>query len=157
MKIGLGQKGDYAIRAVLALTEADGRRKAREIASQMAIPENFLPQILGSLVRAGIVTSLAGPDGGYTLARDAAKISMLDVIEAAEGPIRSERCVLRGGPCHWDNACAVHPAWFAAQDALIARLRETSFAQLGWEDEHLRRVRTRKPASAGKARTRRSR
>ncbi|MEX2556102.1 MAG: Rrf2 family transcriptional regulator [Actinomycetota bacterium] len=130
MRIELGQTGDYAVRSVLALARAGRRLKGREIASEMDLPEKFLPQVLGALIKAGLVTSLAGPDGGYALARPAREISLLEVIEASEGPVRSQKCVLRGGPCRLDGTCAVHDAWFDAQAALEAKLARTSFAGL---------------------------
>jgi Rrf2 family protein len=139
MRLALGKRGDYGVRATLYLARifGEGRRKAREIARAMDVPERFLPQIMTDLIRAGLVTSVAGPDGGYELARAPEEISLLDVIEGAEGPARSERCVLRGGPCHWDNACAVHAAWFRAQNALIESMRETTFAELAEVDASL--------------------
>ena len=154
MKIALGQRGDYAVRAVVALAAAGERRKAREIAAQMQIPQKFLPQILGSLIHAGLLTSVAGPDGGYSLARPAGAISLLEVIEAVEGPVVSEKCVLRGGPCHWDTRCAVHSSWSAAQEALVSKLRRTSFADLRREDRRLTRPRatTQRPRATGKPR-----
>ena len=130
MKIELGQKGDYAVRSVLALAVAGRRLKGREIATQMGLPENFLPQVLGTLVKAGVVASVAGPDGGYELTRPPAEITLLQVIEAAEGPVRSRKCVLRGGPCRLDGTCAVHDAWADAQSALEAKLARASFAEL---------------------------
>jgi Rrf2 family protein len=139
MKMTMGKRGDYAVRAVLMLARnfGSGRRKSREIAAAMAIPERFLPQILADLIRGGIVTSVAGPDGGYELARPPAEVTLLEVVETAEGSIRNEKCVLRGGPCHWDVACAVHPAWAAAQDAFVESLRRHSFADLAATDELL--------------------
>jgi len=139
MRLTLGKRGDYGVRATLYLARkhGDGRKKSREIARAMVIPERFLPQIMTDLIRAELVTSMAGPDGGYELARLPEEISLLDVMEAVEGPARSERCVLRGGPCHWDHACAVHAAWFKAQQALIDSMRETSFSELAATDARL--------------------
>lgn len=130
MKIELGQTGDYAVRSVLALARAGRRLKAREIADEMSLPLKFLPQVLGALIRAGLITSVAGPDGGYELARAPGDLSLLEVIEASEGPVRSNKCVLRGGPCRLDGTCAVHDAWFDAQAALAAKLASTSFEDL---------------------------
>jgi len=130
MKIELGQTGDYAVRSALALARAGRRMKAREIAAEMALPEKFLPQVLARMIDAGLVGSVAGPDGGYELRRAPRDLSLLDVIEAAEGPVRSRKCVLRGGPCRLDGTCAVHDAWFKAQAALEAKLAATSFAEL---------------------------
>ena len=130
MKIELGLTGDYAVRSVLALARARRRLKAREIAAEMALPAKYLPQVLGLLIKAGLVGSVAGPDGGYELARPADEITLLQVIEAAEGPIRSSKCVLRGGPCNLDGTCAVHDAWSEAQAALAAKLGRATFGGL---------------------------
>jgi Rrf2 family protein len=130
MQISLGRKGDYAVRATLALAlsrDAD-RVKARELALETGVPEKYLPQVLATLIRAGLVGSVAGPDGGYYLARPPSDITLRAVVEAAEGPIRSERCVLRGGDC--DGTCILHDHWQDAQGVLIARLDATTFADL---------------------------
>ncbi len=139
MRMRLGRKGDYAVRAMLDLArhEDDGRRKTREIAEAMAIPESYLPQILAQLVSAGLVRSLAGRDGGYALAQAASETRMLDVIEAIEGEAKVEECVMTGGPCRWDNECAVHRFWVSAQEALRERLRETTFADVAAVDVEL--------------------
>ncbi len=104
----------------------------------MEIPDKYLPQILGALVRAGIADSAVGRSGGYELARPAASITLRDVVEVAEGPLRSDKCLLRGGPCYWAEKCALHDAWSAAAQALSDRLGATTFADLAladWEIE----------------------
>lgn len=137
MQIALGRRGDYAVRAVLALARSygQGRRKAREIAEEMDIPERYLPQILAPFVRKRMLTAVAGPDGGYELARPPGSISLLEVVETAEGQIASERCVLRGGPCDWENACPLHYPWNRAQIALALQLQATTFEELARSDE----------------------
>jgi Rrf2 family transcriptional regulator, iron-sulfur cluster assembly transcription factor len=139
MQITLGSKGDYAVRAVLDLARAHGgpRRKAREISDKMAIPPKYLPQVLGDLIKAGLVNSVAGPGGGYSLSRVPDDVSLLEVVEAAKGPVRSDKCLMRGGLCHWDAACAVHDAWTNAQNKMIAELERTSFAELARRDAAL--------------------
>ncbi|WP_165492173.1 RrF2 family transcriptional regulator [Egibacter rhizosphaerae] len=138
MQIRLGRRADYAIRAVLHIARRHGERaKAREIAEAMHVPETFLPQILAALVRAELVTSVAGPDGGYALATEPERVSMLDVVTAVEGEVRSTDCVLRGGPCRWEDRCAVHEPWARAQQALLDQLGATTFAELREADELL--------------------
>jgi Rrf2 family protein len=141
MQITLGSKGDYSVRAVLDLARSHGvsRRKAREISDKMDIPRKYLPQVLGDLIKAGLVESVAGPGGGYSLAKPPAEITLLEVVEAAEGPVQRSRCLLRGGPCHWDEACALHAAWAEAQDKMVAQLAKTSFGQLARRDAALER------------------
>jgi Rrf2 family protein len=142
MQMSLGSKGDYSVRAVLDLARAQGhRRTAREIAARMQIPPKYLPQVLGDLIKAGLVDSVPGPGGGYSLARPASAISLLDVVEAAEGPVRNSKCLLRGGPCYWEDRCSMHDAWAAAQDRMIAQLGRTSFAKLARHDAAMERTR----------------
>ena len=144
MQVVLGSRGDYTVRAVLYLARHPGRQRRRSISADMAIPDKFLPQILGALVRAGLVRSMPGRGGGYELAQPAESISLRDVVEIAEGPIRSEKCLLRGGPCYWGDKCAMHDAWAEAERALTDRLDRTTFAELArvdWEIEQTAAVR----------------
>lgn len=136
MQVTLGRKGDYSVRAVLNLARhyGNGRRKSREIAAEMDIPERYLPQILANLVRHRLLVAMAGPDGGYALARDPAEVSLFDVVEAAEGALEGTSCMLRGGPCDWTDACPMHEPWTRAQGALANELRITTFRDLAAVD-----------------------
>lgn len=140
MRIQLGRKGDYAVRAMLDLArhEGSGRRKSRSIAADMSIPGSYLPQILAMLVSAGLVSSSAGPGGGYAIARPAADISLLQVIDAVEwiGPL--DECVLKGGLCRWETECAVHRFWSGAKDAFRDQLAAVSFADIATVEQTLR-------------------
>jgi Rrf2 family protein len=141
MELTLGKRADYTVRAVLDLARhhGDGRRRADDIAAEMAVPRSYLPALLAELVRAGIVTSTVGRGGGYALARDPADIDVLSVIEVADGPIVSKECVLRGGPCRWEDACAFHEPWVRAQQALLDSLAATTFAEVAAIDAVLDR------------------
>ncbi|MTV24758.1 Rrf2 family transcriptional regulator [Nitriliruptoraceae bacterium ZYF776] len=132
MRLELGRRADYAIRACvdLARHHGDGRRKARAIAETMDIPTTYVPQILAELVRAGLIGSTAGRAGGYALARAPERITLLEVVEALEGNILATDCVLRGGPCRWSDMCAVHVPWARAQHALLGSLAETTLGEL---------------------------
>jgi len=137
MQTVLGSRGDYTVRAVLYLARHPGVRRRREISEAMDIPDAFLPQIMGPLVRTGITRSVIGCRGGYELARPAETITLREVVEVAEGPIESAKCLLRSGPCYWDEKCALHDAWSAAQRALVTQLATTTFAQLALADWEL--------------------
>ncbi len=132
VKIGLGKKGDYSVRAVLDLARhhGKGRRKARKIASCMRIPEKYVARILAKLVRSGLIIAAAGPDGGYELARSPSQIRLLDVVEAAEDEAVLQECLLRGIPCGSRDTCAVHKDFAEAQEAMMRRLGRTTFAQI---------------------------
>ena len=132
MRLELTRRGDYAVRAMLALAAGKSGQvtTGRDIADQMAIPVAFLPRVMADMVAAGLVRSTTGRSGGYVLARSAEEIALLEVIEAVEGDSRRTTCVLRGGPCGQDGQCQVHDVFFAAQDALLERLRGVTLAAL---------------------------
>ena len=87
------QESDYAVRIVYCLAQSGQRMDARSISDQMSVSLRFALKILGKLARQGIVASFKGNRGGYELARPAARISMLDVITAVEGPYQLSRCL----------------------------------------------------------------
>lgn len=124
-------RGDYVVRAGLALAirhRPEAWVKAAEVAGAMAIPRTYVPQILATLVRAGLVEARAGRRGGDRLGRDPADISVLEVVEVGEGELR--RCVLRGSPCGRRGTCAIHDHWLRAQEALRAELEVTHLAEV---------------------------
>lgn len=139
MRLNLSKRGDYAVRAVLHLAGAEGQGqvKGAQIAERMDIPPKYLPQVMSALVRAGLVLSTPGARGGYVLARPASDITLLAVVEAAEGEVTARECVLRGGPCHWDEVCALHEGWRAVQQDLRAALDRLRFDELAAQDRGL--------------------
>ncbi len=134
MRVSLGMRGDYAVRAMLALATVEGQDRpasVRWIAERMAIPVRFLPHVMTDLSRAGLVVGSPGRRGGYRLGRPANEINVLEVVDAvdpADGEI--PRCVLRGGPCRPDGRCAVHDVFAGATKALRASLSEQSLAEI---------------------------
>ena len=139
MDLRLTRRGDYAVRAALHLaTSADRYLKIREIAAAMDMPLSYTPQVLKLLATAGLAEAKAGPDGGYRLRTGPSDITLLQVVEAAEGPFDLGRCILRGGPCHWEDACAVHAAWSGVVQACRAEMARTTLADLARADRRLR-------------------
>ena len=136
MRLELTRRGDYAIRAMVALSHADGieptdRIPASRIAATMGIPVRILPSVMSRLVRAGLVDVREGRSGGYLLARPAADIGLLEIVEAIEGDTRRRRCILAGRPCSDATACAVHSAFERAQTSLRTELTRATLADLG--------------------------
>ncbi|HEX2883339.1 MAG TPA: Rrf2 family transcriptional regulator [Candidatus Limnocylindria bacterium] len=131
MRIELTRRGDYAVRAMIELARPGaGKQTSAALAATTAIPGSFLPQVMGDLVRAGLVENVRGRHGGYRLARDAGEVSLLAVVEAVEGDGRRQSCVLRGGPCGRDGTCDVHDAFFRAQEALFGTLAGVSLSDV---------------------------
>jgi Rrf2 family protein len=125
MRLEISRRSDLAVRALGALGR-HGRLKGRRLAEIAGTSSGFMAQVMAGLSQAGYVRSDPGPTGGYELSVDLGDLSVLDVIEAMEGPTVTGRCVLRGGPCAADDGtCALHESWVAARDALLARLEAT--------------------------------
>ncbi|SRR5579875_221625 len=137
MNMTLSKRGDYVMRSAILLARAfdDGSsRKIREVVAGTLVPQTFASQVLADLVRAGLATSRAGRGGGYRLSRAPSEITVLEVVEAAEGPLRADRCALGEGPCHWEAVCPLHETWSAATMALRDLLSSTSLAELASRD-----------------------
>jgi Rrf2 family protein len=126
------RQADYAIRAVSYLAkQAPNQRSATStVAKEMKIPPSFLAKIISQLSIAGLLHTSRGARGGVTLAREPGKISMLDVVEAIDGPILLNECVGDPGECDFSEECLVHPIWLEAQKNLVKSLSETRFDQL---------------------------
>lgn len=143
MDLTLSKRGDYVVRSALCLArayESGEHRKIREVVAEMDVPQTFASQILADLVRAGLATSRAGKAGGYRLARPPEEMSLLEVVEAGEGPLRPDRCALGEGPCRWESVCPLHEIWGAATGALRETLGGTSLATLAEHDFALERL-----------------
>lgn len=83
---------EYGMRAVLYLAEKGSICSSREVADEMSIPRDYLIQLAQLLRNAGIVHARPGKNGGYSLAKDASEISMLDIFNALQNDrARSER------------------------------------------------------------------
>lgn len=136
----LSKRGDYVVRAALCLGRAydtGEHRKIREVVAEMDVPRTYASQILAALVHAKLAVSRAGRDGGYRLARAPGSVSLLEIVEAGEGPLRAERCALGEGPCRWNDVCPLHETWGAATAALRDTLAQTSLAALVARDKEL--------------------
>ncbi len=133
MNLTLSKRGDYVVRSAICLARAFGSgapTKRHRVSAEMGVPRTFVSQILGDLVHAGLAVSSFGRDGGYRLARPPAEVSLLEVVEAGEGPLAPEACALGDGPCHWDVVCPLHESWGAASSALRRELAATSLADV---------------------------
>jgi len=129
-------KVDYAMRAMVQLAASGGGAPmtAERIAEAQGVPQKFLQNILLELRRAGLVESHRGPDGGHTLARPPATISVADVIRAVDGPLGS---VAGHAPEHTEYrgaAVRLRDTWVALRASVRGVLENISIADIA-EDE----------------------
>ncbi len=140
MKLTRG--GEYGIRGVLYLAGQDDGKISMlsAIAKAQDVPPRFLAKIFQALAKAGVVKSHRGAKGGFSLARPASEITIKDVIEAIEGPIYLNVCLMGDGECSRDKICPMHEVWEEAQEKMMGVLARANFADLARAEQqaHLR-------------------
>jgi len=126
------REGDYGIRSVLYLSRQPFKKISyvNEISEEYQIPRSFLAKILQKLVKAKIVRSYRGVKGGFSLARLSREISLLDVIEAIEGKIHLNVCMMDKKKCLFSKQCPVSPVWNTVQTGFTKVLSQTNFDEL---------------------------
>ena len=125
------READYGVRCVLYLARnAQEISSVNEIAKAMHIPKSFLAKIVQRLVKAGIVKSVRGVSGGFSLAKKPKNISILDVIKAIQGNAAINVCAIDKKVCRLSNTCSVHPIWVELREIIEKRLQEKNFANL---------------------------
>jgi Rrf2 family protein len=125
------RQADYAVRAMVYLAQLGPEQRAStsQIAQEKQIPPSFLAKIVSQLSVAGLLQTSRGARGGVSLARSAEDISLLDVVEAIDGPILLNDCVGNNSSCSFGDSCPMKPVWCDAQQELVSRLDNTNFAQ----------------------------
>ena len=125
------RQADYAIRAVMYVAKLGTNQRAatRQIAQEQHIPPSFLAKIISQLSIAGLLQTTRGAHGGVMLAKPSQDITLLDIVEAIDGPIALNECVADKDACNFGDNCPLRPIWCDAQDDLITRLKATSFSQ----------------------------
>lgn len=110
---------------------ADGAVALRsDIAQAQGIPPSFMAKILRSLVRARLLRSSRGVHGGFALAKPASRITLLDVVEAIEGPLSLTNCTPDSAGCARSDECAASAVWLDVQQKMAEVLKNTSIEDL---------------------------
>jgi len=104
--------------------------QTREIAARQDIPSKYLPSIIRTLARAGLIRTLRGNQGGVMLARPPEEINLREVIEAVEGPIMLVQCLRGPNQCVHEGSCAFMPVCENLQRMMVGQLDGTTFADL---------------------------
>jgi Rrf2 family protein len=126
------RQADYAVRAMTYLAQYGSEKSVATgtIAQEKSIPPSFLAKIVSQLSVAGLLQTSRGARGGVKLAKDAKDISLLDVVEAIDGPILLNDCVTDSTSCAYDEDCPLKDVWCDAQRSLVDQLAKANFAEL---------------------------
>jgi Rrf2 family protein len=123
------RQADYALRAVIYLSRLGPEQRAAtsQIAIDQRIPPSFLAKIVSQLSVAGLLQTSRGARGGVSLARSPQEITVLEVVEAIDGPILLNECVGCGGVCTFGDTCPMKPVWTETQADLVSKLNNVTF------------------------------
>lgn len=164
--LNLSKKMDYALVALACLHQHAAVEtpspvaetvSARRIADQYGLPVALLMNLLKDLQQAGIVQSVRGPAGGYRLAKESSQISLLEVFEAVEGPVRIAQCTdplaIVGQGCPIQNVCPIRQPIHRLEEHLTGFLDRVTLADLlgSKVDVPVQRVRVDRKAGASKS------
>jgi len=137
----LTKKADYGLMAMKHLAEHRHRAacSAKDIAESYGIPSEALAKILQRLVKAGLLISQHGTNGGYTLARSPETISAFEVIRAIDGPLFITSCITVRGECDQTDRCTIREPLRRVNDSIEQVLRSISISEMR-EEEDLHRA-----------------
>lgn len=138
---------DYAMRIMIELGQLDPGDclSARELSRKTAVPKAFLHKINSDLVKAELVRTYAGAHGGVALAKPAKQISLLEMVEAVEGEVCINSCLIRPQECPRDVICPGHSIWGALQNTLIEEMSAITIGALSADAKQLREHPQRPP------------
>lgn len=128
----LTRGADYAVRVMiqLAAPPAGGRVSLPALARATGAPESFLSKVLQALARARLITSRRGQSGGFRITPRGSKASMREVVEAIDGSICLNVCLIPGKSCSRKASCPAHPVWMRAQQGMLDVLSHTAVAAM---------------------------
>jgi len=128
----LSTKGRYGMRAMLDLAQHydDGLVLVKDVARRQEVSERYLEHLFLSLKTAGLVKSVRGAHGGFTLARAPDKIKLMDIISVSEGPLALVDCVVDASVCPRSSKCATRDLWRELQSAMGAVLSSQTLQDL---------------------------
>jgi Rrf2 family protein len=128
----LTKRADYALMAMKHLAEHahEGACSAKDVAESYGIPPEALAKILQRLVKAGLLHSQHGTNGGYTLARDARKISAFEVIQAIDGPLFITSCITVRGECGQSDRCTIREPLRKVNESIEQVLKRITISEM---------------------------
>jgi Rrf2 family protein len=128
----LTRAADYATRVMIHLASRPPFERVLlpTLARETGAPESFLSKVLQALSRAKLITSRRGQFGGFEILAKGREASMREVIEAIDGPVYLNVCLIADGSCPRDSWCPAHPVWVRAQKAMLDVLSGALIAEL---------------------------
>ena len=140
---------DYATVLMVRLAREPARCfSAGQLSDELGLPLPTVSKLLKRLLQAGLLTSMRGASGGYSLAHAPRAVSVADVVNAIEGPVALTECSLGKGSCSLEKNCATRANWQLISRAVRVALEAVSLADMAMpqmESVHLHTLRERRP------------
>lgn len=131
MRLQLNQRTELAYLSLEVLERSGSSYvSGKRIADELDVSAQYLTKVLAPLARAGWLTTLTGPSGGYRLAIDLSEHCLLDLVEVVEGTVDRSRCMHGDSRNPADELCKLHTPWVKARDALLIELEMTPLAEV---------------------------
>lgn len=123
---------DYAIRAMVHLAENpdDGVVPVSRISQEQGVPYQLACKLLQKLNNSKLVKSSMGPNGGFKLRKKPGDVSLAEIIEAVQGPLKLNRCLLGKNVCPRQDKCSVRKKLSELQSHIDSFLQQTSLQEL---------------------------
>ena len=122
---------DYATVVLTVLAARPGDvLSASELAERAGLEAPTVSKLLKPLAQAGLVEGFRGANGGYRLSRPAGGISLIEIVEAMEGPLGMTECSVHAGNCGIEDHCGVRANWRRINDVVAEALRSVTLAQM---------------------------
>lgn len=130
----LSTRGEYGLRAMFDLAQhyGEGPIPIKSVAERQDISEHYLEQLIAALRKAGLVKSVRGAQGGYTLSREPEEITVGDIIRVLEGPIAPVDCLNagEGESCERAETCVTKGIWEKVRDSISDVLDSFTLADM---------------------------
>lgn len=128
----LSTRGKYGLYAMFYLAQhaGEGPQTLQNISTVGLIPKQYLEQILGSLRRAGLVSTVRGAQGGYQIAKEPQETTLRDIIDAVEGPIELSECTSSDHNCQKSGTCPVRWVWQQVTDSINYELEKIKLSDM---------------------------
>lgn len=122
---------EYALRTLGYMASRESEMlSADELHAKLKIPKKYLQRLLTDLKRSGLLKSVRGRNGGFTLSRRTRDITLAEIIYAVEGARTRPECFFGFAKCALDAPCAMHDVWMRSQNTVREALQSTHLADI---------------------------
>ena len=128
----LSNTAQYAINTMVAIAnhKEDRLLNTKSISQKLDIPYKYLTKITPKLVDAKLIHSTRGREGGYTLAKKASDIHIVDILEAVNDSLDAQKCILKMGKCDINSKCAMHDVWKDSKKSIQTMFNKTTLEDI---------------------------